>query len=164
MCLIKEANKEDLDSVIELLSLTIDNLNDNNLPIWNDEYPSHELIEEDIEKGRARVVLHKEEIIGYFVIEEQEEAFGEKVYPYDILAFSRFMVKPTFQGKGVGRQMISYLKEEAKRRDKEGLGILVHLINEPAIKFYRNNAFLLFDTRDFAYGRFHCFLYLFGSK
>ena len=43
----------------------------------------------------------------------------------------------------------------------EGVGILVHPINKPALNFYLKNGFICQKRKDFSYGNFDCYLFLF---
>lgn len=161
---IRLAKREDYPQVMELLHLVRMDMEIRNLSIWDDEYPSSSLIEEDILEQRAKVAVIDKKVIGYFVEEDQETGFGEVVFKKNVLAFSRFMVHPHFQREGIGKKMIEVIQEDALSKQMEGIGILVHPINKPALRFYEKNGFVCQGRKEFPYGSFDCYLFLFSSK
>lgn len=161
---IRLAKREDYPQVMELLHLVRKDLESRDIAIWNDDYPSASLLEEDIKEGRAKVATIEGKVVGYFVEEDQESGFGETVFDHRVLAFSRFMVHPFYQREGIGGKMVDAIKKDAFSMKMEGVGILVHPINKPALNFYRKNGFVCQGRKEFPYGSFDCYLFLFSSK
>lgn len=62
----------------------------------------------------------------------------------ELTAYVHYLcVDPQFQGKGIGKKLLEYIKEKYK----DYLYIILIAENEPLIKYYRQNGFELIDGR-----------------
>ena len=145
-----KAKEIDIEQCQKLKKEVIARLDKSGLHIWDEEYPSDELIKEDILFSNARVIKEKDEIIAYACFDEAVKEFGENVFKEDNLySFSRLMVKSGFTGKHVATFLINSMLKEMKE-----LG---------AIKMYERLGFNLEETKIYPYGEFHNFVFLFDK-
>lgn len=153
---------KDIDTCNNLKKEVIARLNSLNLPLWNEEYPSDELIKEDIESGRGRIIVNDEdEIIAYASVAPTIEEFDEEVFlASNLLAFSRLMVKTGYENQGVATYFIKQIIDEAKTKGYKGIGIMVHPINERAIKLYEKLGFKFERRKQYFYGEYDTYSYL----
>ena len=62
----------------------------------------------------------------------------------ELTAYVHYLcVDPQFQGKGIGKKLLEYIKEKYK----DYLYIILIAENEPLIKYYRQNGFELIEGR-----------------
>lgn len=157
------ASEKDVATCNNLKKDVIARLNSLNLPLWNEEYPSDELIKEDIESGRGRIILNEEnEIIAYVSVMPANEEFEENTFNYPhLLALSRLMVKSGYENQGVATYLINQIINEAKTKGYNGIGILVHPINERAIKLYKKIGFKFEQRKQYLFGEYDSYSYLF---
>lgn len=159
-----KAKEIDIEQCQKLKKEVIARLDKSGLHIWDEEYPSDELIKEDILFSNARVIKEKDEIIAYACFDEAVKEFGENVFKEDNLySFSRLMVKSGFTGKHVATFLINSMLKEMKDLGADGCGVLVHPINKVAIKMYERLGFNLEETKIYPYGEFHNFVLLFDK-
>ncbi|MDO4298824.1 MAG: GNAT family N-acetyltransferase [Lachnospiraceae bacterium] len=67
------------------------------------------------------------------VINQKDAADGREL--------CEFYVEPFFKGKGIGRELIQFFIEEAKKQEKRKLYLWVIKDNLPARRFYEKNGF-----------------------
>ena len=159
-----KAKEIDIEQCQKLKKEVITRLDKSGLHIWDEEYPSDELIKEDILFSNARVIKEKDEIIAYACFDEAIKEFGENVFKEDNLySFSRLMVKSGFTGKHVATFLINSMLKEMKDLGANGCGVLVHPINKVAIKMYERLGFNLEETKIYPFGEFHNFVLLFDN-
>ena len=156
------ASEKDIYTCNSLKKEVIARLNSLNLPLWNEEYPSDELIKEDIESGRGRIIVNDEdEIIAYASVAPTIEEFNEEVFLHsNLLAISRLMVKTSCENQGVATYFIHQIINEAKTKGYKGIGIMVHPINERAIKLYKKLGFKFERRKQYFYGEYDTYSYL----
>lgn len=158
----KIAEIKNIDEIILLLREVIERLNSINLPLWNDEYPSLELMKEDIVSGGGRIVVHDDQIIAYAHIGDSIEEYGKNVFIHDNLySISRLMVRSGYENQGVATYLIKKIEEEVKSLNRPGLGIMVHPINKKAIKLYEKLGFVFENKKEYEYGEYSTYSYLF---
>lgn len=159
-----KAKEIDIEQCQKLKKEVIVRLDKSGLHIWDEEYPSDELIKEDILFSNARVIKENNEIIAYACFDEVVKEFGENVFKEDNLySFSRLMVKSGFTGKHVATFLINSMLKEMKDLGADGCGVLVHPINKVAIKMYERLGFNLEETKIYPYGEFHNLVFLFDK-
>lgn len=159
-----KAKEIDIEQCQKLKKEVIARLDKSGLHIRDEEYPSDELIKEDILFSNARVIKENDEIIAYACFDEVVKEFGENVFKEDNLySFSRLMVKSGFTGKHVATFLIKSMLKEMKELGADGCGVLVHPINKVAIKMYERLGFNLEETKIYPYGEFHNFVFLFDK-
>ena len=159
-----KAKEIDIEQCQKLKKEVIARLDKSGLHICDEEYPSVELIKEDILFSNARVIKENNEIIAYACFDKAVKEFGENVFKEDNLySFSRLMVKSGFTGKHVATFLINSMLKEMKDLGADGCGVLVHPINKVAIKMYERLGFNLEETKIYPYGEFHNFVFLFDN-
>jgi ribosomal protein S18 acetylase RimI-like enzyme len=121
----------------------IQNMNDNQIEIWDDIYPC-EFFEEDIKNKQLYVLYNNIEIVSAFALcstNSGEKSVNWKDNAGNALYIDRLGVNVNYSGKGIGSYMLTKARETAKTLGAEYLRLFVVDINEPAICLYAKNGF-----------------------
>lgn len=137
------ADKKDLPQLKSMYKKIIDQMNKNNIEIWDDVYPC-ELFEKDIEAHSLYVLLDQETIVAAFVLSESND--GEKAMTWankheKAFYIDRFGVSVDYLRKGIGSQMLKKAIDIALVKGAKYLRLFVVDINQPAIHLYIKNGF-----------------------
>lgn len=107
---------------------------------WSEDYPSREMIREDVECGRIYCAFgEKNEIISAFALASDPVVDALPCWSKDITPVSeimRLVVKREYQNQGIARIMLAFGMEELKKRGFHGVHFLVSQTNERAIRSY----------------------------
>lgn len=142
MMIFKNAKISDLDEIVKLKDAVKKSIKDERLDIWQEDYPTKELLKDDIIKGYARIVLIDDEVVGYIALIPTEEDYGPGFYgDTSLLSYSRLMTSPSHRGKGIAKNMIVSAIKEAREKGYDGMGIAVDDVNHRAIGLYRSFGF-----------------------
>jgi ribosomal protein S18 acetylase RimI-like enzyme len=137
------ADMQDLSQLKGVYKDIIQNMNDNQIEIWDDIYPC-EFFEEDIKNKQLYVLYDNIEIVSAFVLcsrNSGEKSVNWKDNACKALYIDRLGVNVNYSGKGIGSYMLTKARETAKTLGAEYLRLFVVDINEPAIRLYTKNGF-----------------------
>lgn len=137
------ANMYDLSAIITMYHGIVENMNQNNICIWNKYYP-FECFEEDINGQRLYVLNENDSIVATCALCDSNEA--ENIMKWEnekakALYIDRLGVNVNYQGKGYGSLLIKNAIETARKNQFEYLRLFVVDINKPAICLYEKNGF-----------------------
>lgn len=133
----------DLPTLKEVYKKIIDNMNNNNIEIWDNIYPC-EFFENDINNNSLYVLTKNDDIVGVFALcnsnpgeshVEWEDNNGKAVY------LDRLGVNVNYSRQGIGTALLQYAIEIAKQKSAEYLRLFVIDINRPALNLYLKNGF-----------------------
>ncbi len=134
----------DLEELKAVYRQIIGNMNDNNIPIWDDIYPC-EFFESDIRDGQMYVLTDKDEIISAFVL-CNSNAGAESVQwnsnSERAIYLDRLGVNVKYGNRGIGTLMLEKAKNIARSKGFDRLRLFVVDINIPAVKLYEKNGFI----------------------
>lgn len=71
-----KANLQDVDNILKIIQKGREYLKDNNVPQWQDGYPSRLDIEKDIKNGTSYKVVINKEIVATCSLQENEELYN----------------------------------------------------------------------------------------
>ena len=112
---------------------------------WDEDYPSREIVDEDLLYNDVLVLRLPEGGIGAAIVVEKGEEFEADVpwYP-DVThwcALGRLGVAHGMQGRGVARRMLSEAMAHARAEGYEAVRFLVGAHNVPALRSYATLGF-----------------------
>lgn len=139
--IIKRLEKKDINNALMLYQ----DIKTNSYTLWDDDYPSRELIEWDIDRKGLFGAYEKGELIAICFAGERCED-GEEVFTWKETfnkrgTFARIGVSSKHQNKGVGTKMVQFILKELKKQGFDGVRILVGKNNENAKKLYKKFGF-----------------------
>ena len=137
------AKMDDLPQLKVVYKKIIEEMNYNNIDIWDEIYPC-EFFKEDIENKRLYLLEKNNTIVSAFALcksnagakhlkWEKEEA--------EVLYIDRLGVNVDYLKQGIGGIMLEKAVELAKENGVEYLRLFVVDINQPAINLYIKNGF-----------------------
>ena len=116
--MIRKANKNDLDRIIEITKSCAIHMISNNIFQWNDTYPNIESFKNDISNENLYVIELNNQVIGCIVISNYMDDFYSKVKwltpNKNNIYLHRLAVDPNYQKKGYAKQLMNFSFEFAK--------------------------------------------------
>lgn len=132
---------EDLITINSLLQEVVKNMNMNDCFTWDSDYPTSEIITEDINSGNARCLKHQSVIIGYIArVTYDKETYREFDCEHS-LSFARLMIKPSYQQNGFAQIIVEHFLTEFSEEKYTNIDILVDCENLAACKLYEKMGF-----------------------
>ncbi len=134
----KLAEKKDIDLIMKIYEDVIKTT----FTTWDENYPSKQLVQEDIEKKTLYILKNEDDIVAISFLgtnENEEENWKYKLQRP--LGIARICVSPKYQGKGFGHLMVKNLTKKAKEKNADGLHFHVAILNKIAIKMYLSCGF-----------------------
>jgi len=106
---------------------------------WNEDYPSYEAFEKDIEIGQLWVLKDGKNIIGSVVIseiiDEEYKAITWLTPNANSIYIHRLAIHPNYQGKGLAQKLMDFAEAHAKENNFISVRLDTFSVNK------RNNAF-----------------------
>lgn len=135
---------EDLPQLVVVFEEIIQNMNRNQIQIWDEVYPCG-FFEEDIKNKQLYVLYDSEEIVAAFAL--CRENAGANMVEWknnqaNALYLDRFGVNVNYLRMGMGSLAIQKAKETAKSVGAVYLRLFVVDINSPAIELYQKLGFI----------------------
>lgn len=144
---LKLAAKNDLQNLKAMYEKIIDNMNKNNIEIWDEIYPC-EFLQDDIENKGLYILTEGDDIVAAFALCESnngENHLKWKNSKAKALYIDRLGVNVNYLRQGIGGIIIKNAIEIAKQKNAEYLRLFVVDINKPAINLYLKNGFKQVD-------------------
>ena len=141
---LRLANINDLSKLKAVYANIIDNMNKNNVSIWDEVYPCEFFID-DIENNRLYVLVEEnDDIVAAFALCELNA--GESYVKWEnthekSLYLDRFGVNVDYSRQGIGSIMLKHAITLTKQKNIKYLRLFVVDINKPAINLYFKNGF-----------------------
>lgn len=133
------ANLNDLDDICNLYKKVIKTT----FTTWDENYPSKNLLIDDILNKNLYVLKHKKTIIAVSFLGTKEE--NKENWEIDLkrpMGVARICVDPNLQGKGVGSFFMECLINKSKKLGADGMHFHVEITNIAAQKMYQKCGFI----------------------
>lgn len=139
---IRLLTKENIEEIKNLYA----DIKKNTYTLWDDNYPSEELILWDIERKGLWGVFDNKTLIAITFIGERCEDGEENFTWQDTFkkrgTFARIGVSPKYQNKGIGTYLVDFVLKNLKVQGFDGVRILVGTKNLNAINLYLKFGFI----------------------
>ena len=141
------ANIDDLPQLKDVYKRIINNMNINNIEIWDEIYPC-EFFYDDIANNRLYILEENNEIVSAFALCNSNAGEGYVKWQNKhakALYIDRFGVNINYLRKGIGSLMLNKAIDTAKDNGAEYVRLFVVDINKPAINLYIKSGFNRID-------------------
>ena len=139
---IRLLNLNDLNKITNLYK----EIKEKTYTLWDNDYPSHELIKYDIERKGLFGVFIKDDLVAISFVgercEDGEEDFTWRDQFNKRGTFARIGVSPNFQNQGIATKLVDFILKKLKQDGFDGVRILVGINNQNAIKLYNKFNFV----------------------
>lgn len=158
------ANLNDIDEIIKIKDEVKSRLKEEKLNVWLGDYPTYELIYEEIKNGRGRIVKENDIILGYASLHHINLEYPSDTFCHnDLYSFSRLMTRNLSLNKGIATFLINNMLNEVK--DKcYGFGLIVDDCNIKAINLYKKIGFKFEGYSKQIYGDFINLTYYYNNN
>ncbi len=153
--IIQKAKDNQKDEILSLYRTMLGGAAD-----WDEEYPSMDTIEFDMERDNLFVMMEGETIIATISIDEDDEVkqlpnWSKELEPAGEL--SRLCVRQDKQNQGLARKMMTYAFEQLKERGCKGVHILVREGHVIALQSYSHMGYRQVGTCNLFDKTFGCY-------
>ena len=157
--LYRQAGAADLDAIERLVQQAVKGMVSQGIDQWDELYPVREDFEQDMQSGQMSLGLLGGEIAVIYTINRECEPEYEGAEwespdkPYYIL--HRLCVNPLFQNRGIARQTMEHIGQEAVAKGIQAIRLDVFSRNPYALKLYQNCGFNKVGTARWRKGVFY---------
>lgn len=159
---IVKGNKQDLSSIVYLISECIKNMESQGIYQWNKFYPDSEIIENDIKNEECYILKDNAKCVAYVVLNQEQPLEYSQIRFTDVenvLVIHRLCVHPEFQGKGLAKKILKFIEDYAIKNNYSCIRLDAYSGNEKALKLYENYGYkkvgqIYFPRRDIP---FYCY-------
>lgn len=160
----KKANENESDKIFKLYKTCKKDLENKGILQWDDNYPTQELLKENIKKGNLYKIVEENKLVGTFVLNTKVDEFWTKIdwQNNNFLGLHLLAIKPKYQGKGFGKKVLNFCEEKVKEEGYKSIHLDVFSKNPAALKLYENNDYkkvgkLYFDFKPAGNRIYYCF-------
>ncbi|RKM61083.1 GNAT family N-acetyltransferase [Butyrivibrio sp. CB08] len=148
---------KDLDSICELVSDAIAEMERHEIYQWDELYPARIDFEQDIKDGNLYVVLEDNKLAAFYVIsDESDEQYGNADWQFgdSYYVLHRFCVSPRMQNKGVGKAVLTQIEDQIRKMGYSAVRLDTFTENPYAQRLYRHNGYVSRGYANWRKGRF----------
>ena len=159
--MIKKIILKDFDNIKELFNSVTADMLSAGIDQWDDKYPSHDILKEDITSGSAFGYFIENKPEAYIVLNEKyDREYDEVEWHYDhvnSLIIHRLAVHPDFQNRGIAKSMMNFAENFASENKYSAIRFDAFEKNHKSVNFYENLGYRIAGTVRFRKGIFYCF-------
>ncbi|MBE0649730.1 MAG: GNAT family N-acetyltransferase [Bacteroidales bacterium] len=161
MSTIKLVTVKRLAEVMEIYRDATRKMDEMNIFQWDKDYPTWEIIEEDIRAKTMYGYFEEDEICAVGVLNEKQSEEYKEIqwnFPDDKpLVLHRLVVSPKHQNKGISKQMIRFSEEYAEKHQYKTIRFDAFMKNPVSTGVYQRAGYTISGTVTFRKGEFYCF-------
>jgi len=137
---------EQIDEIIALTKACGRHMRDNGIDQWDENYPDHSSILNDLETETLFAYREGANIIGIVVLNEtQDEEYGAINWSTSDndknIVVHRLAVLPSHQGKGIAKKIMDFAEDWAKKNNYDAIRLDTFSQNPRNQKFYTNRGY-----------------------
>lgn len=110
--MVRYGNINDLSDVLEMLSLCKKDMKDRGLHIWDDNYPTKDIIESDLKSGNSVVYDNDGIVVAFLVFHKDKNNENESLYHdhKNPVLIQRVMSHPTYRRMGHAEAILRFVE------------------------------------------------------
>jgi len=158
---IRKADTDDLYNICSVFEKAIHVMNENNIPQWDERYPSQEIIREDILNNQMYLGEIENQIACVFVLNQQYDVEYENGnWKYKDSFFTvvhRLCVNPQFQKQGVGTKTMQIIENMLKNEGTDAIRLDAFSLNPYALRMYEKLGYMKVGEVNWRTGLFYLY-------
>ena len=158
---IRLSKQEDVNTILSLIKKSIKYMNNQKIYQWDDLYPNHEILTQDIINKSLFVIENEKDIVGIIVLNEhQEPEYNDISWKYkssNVLVVHRLCIDPNSQGKGIANKLMDFAEQYAQDNKYTSIRLDAFKENKIAVSLYEKRDYETSGTVTFRKGPFYCF-------
>jgi ribosomal protein S18 acetylase RimI-like enzyme len=142
---VAQGSAEDLDAVMDVITLCVRQMRDRGSDQWDDFYPTREILAADIARGELSVLRDGAAIVGAIVLNEtQSPEYADLTWQHSKpLVVHRLCVRPERQGTGAAGILMNFAEARALESGHDSIRLDTYTGNPRAILLYERRGYRL---------------------
>lgn len=143
--IVRKAIQRDKKQIKLIRPKIVEFMADTGLTQWDDEYPSEELLMQDLDKGEMYVGLIDDEVVGYVTVNEEiPDEYNEIPLEFSPkICVHRLSVNPKFAKQGIATRIMENVHIDLKKRGYQSICLDTCEDNPGALKLYDNLEYII---------------------
>lgn len=142
----REAKKEDIESILEVISHAKEYMKRNNSTQWNENYPNKETIINDIENNIGYVLIVKNLIRGYIVVDFSDDEVYKNIKGKwktfgNYASIHRCAIHKELRGRGYGSELFKFAEKLALSKNIRSVRVDTAPENETMKHLFNKNGY-----------------------
>lgn len=142
----REAKKEDIESILEVISHAKEHMKRNNSTQWNENYPNKETIINDIENNIGYVLIVKNLIRGYIVVDFSDDEVYKNIKGKwktfgNYASIHRCAIHKELRGQGYGSELFKFAEKLALSKNIRSVRVDTAPENETMKHLFNKNGY-----------------------
>lgn len=137
---IRKADINDYENVVTIFKGVVAEMDRNSIPQWDEEYPTPEILKEDIINKEMFLGIIDGKVATVAVVNQQyDDAYNKVQWQYKDKSFAiihRLVVNVEFQNHGVAKTMMKEIEDILKEQKIETVRLDAFSLNPYALKMY----------------------------
>ena len=143
----RPAKEADMGEILRIVGDARASLKRHGVDQWQGPYPDEKAFLFDMDRGECFLLLHGEEIAGFFTLSTREEKCYEEItdgkwtadLPYCVL--HRAAVAAGYRGSGMAEHMMKCVEEQARRFGRRSIRVDTHRKNKAMQRLLRESGY-----------------------
>ena len=143
----RPAKEADMGDILRIVGDARASLKKHGVDQWQGPYPDEKAFLFDMDRGECFLLLHGEEIAGFFTLSTREEKCYEEItdgkwtadLPYCVL--HRAAVAAGYRGSGMAEHMMKCVEEQARRFGRRSIRVDTHRKNKAMQRLLRESGY-----------------------
>lgn len=143
----RKSIKSDIDEIMKIIKQAQNYFKENGIDQWQNNYPSTDTINNDIDNGVSYVLLKDDKIVGTTVISFDGESTYNSIYDgrwlsdEEYAVIHRIAVNNDYKGMSLSSKIIEYAEEICRERNVISIKVDTHKDNISMQKLLEKNNF-----------------------
>lgn len=144
---ILKAKISDMDEIMNIIKVAQEDFKSKGIDQWQNNYPNHEIIREDIEKNNSYVFKERGNMIGTTAIIFDGEKDYNTIYDGDWLSYGdyavihRMAIDFKYRGGGLALEMMKKIEDMSRDKRVYSIKVDTHRKNIPMIRLLLKNTY-----------------------
>ncbi len=158
--MITKASIQDLPAIMDCYKATIGRMHELNIFQWDENYPTPDLIKNDIKSETFYILKENGNVLGCICLNQEEDPTYSTInwtFNQPVLVVHRLAINPNTQGKGVAKQFMKFAENLCVKQNYNGIRLDTFVENPLAIGLYLKLGYNQLGLVSFKNRTYYCF-------